>query len=114
MWPARRSFSEGSEQFFGAPSPRGLNLDADARIERGKDEQMAKFLRADIDSTLVPTSEQLITRKSLAARWQCSVETIKRRTAAGQLHPIRFGPRMLRYALEEVRRVERDGAGGSM
>ena len=56
--------------------------------------------------------EQLFSRKALAARWQCSVETIKRRTAAGQLHAIRFGPRMVRYALDEIRRVERDAAGG--
>ena len=52
------------------------------------------------------SSEYLISRKSLAARWQCSVETIKRRTSAGQLHAIRFGPRMLRYALSEIIHVE--------
>jgi hypothetical protein len=75
---------------------------------------MKKFKFGGAGSTSAPASEQLITRKSLATRWQCSVETIKRRTAAGQLHPIRFGPRMLRYPLDEVRRVEREGAGGSM
>jgi len=58
-----------------------------------------------------PTSEQLVSRKSLAARWQCSVETVKRRTAAGQLHAIRFGPRMVRYALSEIIRVEQEAAG---
>ena len=56
--------------------------------------------------------EQLITRKGVAARWQCSIETVKRRTANGQLHPIRFGPRLLRYSLKEIRRVEREAAGG--
>jgi hypothetical protein len=72
---------------------------------------MKQFRIGRAGSTSTPASEQLITRKSLATRWQCSVETVKRRTAAGQLHPIRFGPRMLRYALDEVRRVEREAAG---
>jgi hypothetical protein len=63
--------------------------------------QATRFFDVEIDAV-----EQLISRKLLAARWQCSVETIKRRTAAGQLHAIRFGPRMIRYALSEIIRVE--------
>ena len=54
--------------------------------------------------------DHLLSRRDVAQRWRCSVETVKRRTAAGQLHPIRFGPRMIRYAIDEVRRVEREAS----
>jgi hypothetical protein len=56
-------------------------------------------------------SEQLVSRKALAARWQCSIETIKRRTAEGILHPVRFNQRMIRYPLSEVIRIENEGRG---
>jgi DNA-binding transcriptional regulator YhcF (GntR family) len=58
-------------------------------------------------------SEQFISRRSLASRWGCSVETIKRRTRDGMLHPIRFNARMIRYQLSEVIRVEREAGGRS-
>ena len=52
--------------------------------------------------------EDLITRSGLALRWQCHIETIKRRERANQLHPIRFSERMVRYRLSEVRAIERE------
>jgi hypothetical protein len=55
------------------------------------------------------SSEQLISRRSLASRWECSVETVKRHTRDGLLHPIRFNARMIRYRLSDVIRVEREG-----
>jgi len=55
-------------------------------------------------------SEQFFSRKALAKRWECSVETIKRRTRDGQLHPIRFNARMIRYPLSEIIRAEQEGA----
>jgi hypothetical protein len=58
-------------------------------------------------------SEQLVSRKALAARWQCSVETIKRRTREGLLHPIRFNSRMIRYAMSEISRVEQEAGAPS-
>jgi len=58
-------------------------------------------------------AEQLITRKALASRWQCSKETIKRRTTAGLLHPVKFNQRMLRYRLSEVLQVEQAATGGA-
>jgi hypothetical protein len=57
-------------------------------------------------------TEQLLSRKALAARWQTAVETIKRREKAGLLNPIRFNQRLLRYRLSEVERLEFDAAGG--
>jgi hypothetical protein len=53
-------------------------------------------------------SEQLISRKAVAVRWQCSVETIKRRTREGILHPLRFNSRMIRYSMSEILRVEQE------
>jgi hypothetical protein len=55
--------------------------------------------------------EQLISRKTLALRWSCSTETIKRRTREGLLHPIRFNSRMIRYQLSEIIRVEQEAGG---
>jgi hypothetical protein len=57
------------------------------------------------------TSEQLVSRKVLATRWQCSVETIKRRTREGLLHPVRFNQRLIRYPLSEVIRIEKEASG---
>ena len=54
-------------------------------------------------------SEQFVSRKVLAGRWQCSVETIKRRTREGLLHPVRFNQRMIRYPISEIIRVEQEG-----
>lgn len=56
-------------------------------------------------------SEQLISPKALAARWNCSRMTIQRRTREGVLHPVRFNQRFIRFALSEVLRVEREATG---
>jgi len=58
-------------------------------------------------------SEQLISRKALASRWQCSRETIKRRTREGWLHPVRFNQRLIRYPLSEIIRIEKEASGGA-
>jgi hypothetical protein len=70
-------------------------------------------IRADsaVEVNVLKASEQLISRKALAARWQCSVETIKRRTREGLLHPVRFNQRMIRYPISEVIRVEQEASG---
>jgi len=52
--------------------------------------------------------EDLITRSELSFRWRCHIETIKRKEKGGQLHPIRFSERMVRYRLSEVRAIERE------
>jgi hypothetical protein len=62
----------------------------------------------------MPTPEQLLSRKSLASRWQVSCETVKRRTREGLLHPVYFNPRLIRYLLSEVLALEADGRSGRL
>ena len=52
--------------------------------------------------------EAVITRKELAARWQCCIETIKRRERDGSLLALRLGPRIVRYRLTDVIAYEQD------
>lgn len=51
-------------------------------------------------------SEQLLSRKSLAQRWGCCTETLKRRERAKVLRPIRFNSRLLRYRVSEILAIE--------
>lgn len=60
--------------------------------------------------TISSPSEQFLSRAQLAKRWSCSNETIKRRTAAGILKPLRFNQRFLRYRLSDVVRIEDEAA----
>jgi predicted DNA-binding transcriptional regulator AlpA len=55
--------------------------------------------------------ERLLTRRELAQRWSCSTETIKRKTAAGDLTPVRFGLRFLRYRLSQIEQLETEAEG---
>jgi predicted site-specific integrase-resolvase len=48
----------------------------------------------------------LLSRKSLASRWECSIETVKRREREGRLKAIRFNRRLLRYRLEDIEAYE--------
>lgn len=57
--------------------------------------------------------EQLLSRKAVAARWQTSTETIKRRERDGLLSPIRFNQRLLRYKLSDIQAVEAAAAVGA-
>ena len=68
---------------------------------------------SDSDSSADDKEQALLSRKQVAARWSVSLETIKRREAAGLLHPIRFSQRQLRYRLAEIVSVERAAAGGT-
>jgi hypothetical protein len=58
------------------------------------------------------TSELLLSRKQVADRWSVSLETIKRREAAGLLQPLRFSARQVRYRLSDVVTAETSAAGG--
>ena len=51
----------------------------------------------------------MLTRRELADRWRCSIETIKRRERAGILHPVLLGARMPRYRLMDVEEIEKNG-----
>jgi hypothetical protein len=57
-------------------------------------------------------SDQLLSRKGVAERWQTSVETVKRREKAGLITPIRFNQRLLRYKLSDIAAFEQAAAGG--
>jgi hypothetical protein len=48
----------------------------------------------------------LISRVNLAGRWDCSYRTIIRREKRGELVPIVFSGKMIRYSMEDVKRVE--------
>jgi hypothetical protein len=48
----------------------------------------------------------LIDREKLAARWCCSIETIKRIEKRGLLSRVHLAERMVRYRLSEVLKIE--------
>ena len=56
-------------------------------------------------------TEQLLSRGALAQRWECCIETIKRREREGILKSIRFNQRLLRYRLSDIVAIEA-AAGG--
>ena len=48
----------------------------------------------------------LIDREKLAARWCCSIETIKRMEKRGLLKRVQLCERMVRYRLSDVLKLE--------
>lgn len=46
-----------------------------------------------------------LTRRTLAARWVCSIETLKRRERAGILRCLKIGRGVL-YRLEDIEEIE--------
>jgi len=48
-----------------------------------------------------------MTRRQLAVRWQCSIETLKRREKAGLLPFSKLG-RDVRYKLTNICKIEKD------
>jgi len=57
-------------------------------------------------------TERLLTRRELANRWSCSTETVKTQNSGGDLTPVRFGLRFVRYRLSEIELLETQAAGG--
>jgi predicted site-specific integrase-resolvase len=49
---------------------------------------------------------KLLNRKELAERWGCCIETVKRMQNSGVLRPVVFTGRLIRYRVEDVRRIE--------
>lgn len=47
-----------------------------------------------------------ITRPQLAARWNCSTESLKRYERRGIIHPVKIAARMLRYRMDEIENLE--------
>lgn len=54
-----------------------------------------------------PSEAQMLTRRVLADRWVCSIETLKRRERAGLLPYLKIG-RGVRYRLADVERIEKE------
>jgi len=51
--------------------------------------------------------EGLYDRRTLAARWRCSIETIKRREKDGSLQPVYLpGGRLVRYRISDILKAE--------
>lgn len=48
----------------------------------------------------------LLSRAQLAERWSCSIETLKRREAAGTLKRVLIGPRVIRYRMGDILNLE--------
>ena len=48
------------------------------------------------------SSSELISRKKLAAMMDVSIETIKRKERRGELHPLKFNARLVRYRVKDV------------
>ena len=48
----------------------------------------------------------IISRESVATRWEASIETLKRMEKRGQLSRVMLGERMVRYRMSEVLRIE--------
>ena len=55
-----------------------------------------------------PHDERQLSRKELAARWNLSVKTIKRKEKAGELQPLTLGPRTVRHRLSDILAYEAD------
>lgn len=50
----------------------------------------------------VPTSDQLLSRRAVAAHFSVCTETIKRWEKRGYFSPIRINPRVVRYRLSDI------------
>lgn len=51
-------------------------------------------------------SERLLTRQEITIRWGCGLSSVKRLEKRGVLQPIVLGPKLLRYRLSDIVRVE--------
>jgi len=64
------------------------------------------FTAPDSDKSAGRPAKQFLSRRELAERWSCCVETLKNRERAGLLKPVRFGSRSWRYRLSEILALE--------
>ena len=59
------------------------------------------------DSPHTDDGGALLDRKAIAKRWQCSIESVKRRTIDGTLSPVYLpGGRLVRYRLADIIKAE--------
>ena len=65
------------------------------------------------DTTKTKIDDQLfLDRKSLAKRWSTSIATLKRLEKKGALNIQALSERVLRYRLEDIKRIEAEQKGG--
>lgn len=67
----------------------------------------------NLKSTTNHAAPAFLDREQLAARWKTSISTIKRREKSGELVPTRFGPRIVRYSMNQIMAIEEAGAMGA-
>ena len=72
-----------------------------------KDDPVAQFLRRKYPYVDQAIQERLLDRASLAERWDCSIESVKRLEGT-ILRPIRIGGRV-KFRLSDILRSEREG-----
>ena len=65
-------------------------------------------LRTSKGPAYSPAEYSLWTRKNVKDRWQCSLETLKRKEKAGLLPFIKIG-KFVRYRREAIEAIERQG-----
>ena len=56
----------------------------------------------------VSRDQTYLSRKQLASRWSCCVETIKRKESCGLIQAVRLGKRFVRYRLSDIEQVEHE------
>ena len=61
-----------------------------------------------MDNTDLKLRDETLTRKDLARRWHCSVETIKRRERDGSLQALRLSARIVRYRMVDIVSYEKE------
>ena len=66
-----------------------------------------------LKTTVEQELEQLLSRRDLAQRWHCCIETVKRRERANLISALRFNARLIRYRLADIREYEQQAAGGA-
>ena len=50
----------------------------------------------------------MLSIRQVAARWSCSIDSVRCKIAAGELAALRLGPKLIRVPIAEVVRVEQD------
>jgi len=64
-------------------------------------------LRLNMRKTPTPPTPQMLSRRQLAERWTCSIETLRRRERDGTLNTRRIGS-LVRYRLRDIEAIEED------
>jgi hypothetical protein len=72
-----------------------------------KSDPVAQFIRRKYPYVNQALEDRLLDRASLAERWDCSTESLKRLQST-ILRPIKIGGR-IRYRLSDILRAEREG-----